>query len=230
MMSSILKKFNTTDLLVEELALKIIKDLQESILKKDSASLLVSGGNTPKPLFEKLSSIDFQWEKVTIALVDERWLDPTHCQSNENLVKKFLLKNHASKASFVGMYGFNKEALACEQLCTETYKNFYPFDVVILGMGNDAHTASLFPNNSRLKEAFDLNNDSLCLSIEPDTAPYTRMSLNLKAILNSQKIYLHIEGEEKFKVLEDALNSNDIYMTPISAILNSNKNIEVFYS
>ncbi|XPV69321.1 MAG: 6-phosphogluconolactonase [Halarcobacter sp.] len=230
-MSSILKKFDTPSSLVDNLASQIIKDLEDAILKKGEATLLVSGGNTPKPLFEKLSNIDFQWEKITIALVDERWIDTTNCNSNENLVKNFLLKNYASKAKFIGMYILAKEITECEEYCSKAYQKLFPFDVIILGMGNDAHTASLFPNNKRLKEGFDLDSSALCLSIEPETAPYTRMSLNLKAILSADKIYLHIEGQEKFDVYKKALESKDIYTTPISSVLNSeHKNIEVFYS
>ncbi len=90
-------------------------------------------------------------------------------------------------------------------------------------MGNDSHTASLFPNNEKLKEAFDLENENLCISITPQTAPYERMSLTLGAILSAKNIILHIQGEEKLKVYEKALVSTDIYKTPISAVLNNKK-------
>ena len=117
-----------------------------------------------------------------------------------------------------------------QKICSKIYKKeLYPFDLVILGMGNDAHTASLFPNNEKLKEAFDLNNEELCISIKPQTAPYERMSLTLKSILSATNIFLHIEGKEKIKVYNEALNSKDIYQTPISAVLNQSfKKVEVY--
>ncbi len=229
-MSSIIHEFENSSLLVQNLALKIIEELEKSIKEKGSASLLVSGGNTPKKLFEELSNIDFSWQFVTVALVDERLVETTHCQSNENLVKTHLLKNFASKSKFIGLFITDKNADELEDICSKKYEELYPFDVVILGMGNDAHTASLFPNNQKLKEAYDLDSFKLCISIEPDIAPYTRMSLNLKAIINSKKIYLHIEGDEKFEVLQDALKSNDSFKTPISAVLNSNNIVEVYYA
>jgi len=228
-MSKELTKYKSSEELIEELSSEIIKDLEESIEEKNKATLLVSGGNTPKPLFEKLSNIDFSWDKVTIALVDERWIENTNCQSNENLVREYLLKNFAAKAKFIGMYISNKEAVDCEVDCSNRYKEFFPFDVVVLGMGTDGHTASLFPENPKLKEAFDLNKETLCISIEPQTAPYTRMSLTLRAILSAKKLYLHMEGNEKLKVFQDAFKNTDIYKTPISAVVNSDKNIEVFY-
>lgn len=221
------KSFTKKETLLDELTSNIVQVLKESIDKNAKASLLVSGGSTPKPLFEKLSNIDIAWDKVVISLVDDRWLDPSHKDSNELLVKKNLMQNFASKASFVGMYIDGKSAYDSDELCSKTYQEkVYPFDVVILGMGGDSHTASLFPKNEKLKEAYDLENKNLCISIKPDTAPYDRMSLTLGAILSAKNIILHIEGEEKLKVYEEALKSDDIFKTPISAVLN-NENVEV---
>ncbi len=226
-----LKFFSSKEQLLEELCFHISQILEEGINQNGSASLLVSGGSTPKPLFEKLSIIDISWEKVTIALVDERWVPNTNKDSNELLVKENLLQNKASKAKFVGMYIENKDVDKAQSEVSKKYKTIYPFDIVVLGMGNDSHTASLFPNNKKLKEAYDLENENLCISITPDTAPYKRMSLTLGGILSAKNIILHIEGEEKLKVYEDALKSNDIFKTPISAVLNNKKtDVEVYHT
>jgi len=226
-----LKKFDKKEELLEELSSDIIELLQDEIEEKGKASLLVSGGSTPKPLFQKLSNMDIPWEKVTISLVDDRWLEPTHKDSNELLVKENLIQNYASKAKFVGMYIEGKTAYESDEDCSLTYEDsVFPFDVIILGMGGDSHTASLFPNNEKLKEAYDLKNENLCISIKPDTAPYDRMSLTLGAILSAKNIILHIEGEEKLKVYEEALNSKDIFNTPISAVLNNERLIEVYHT
>jgi len=215
---------------IENLADDIIKILEDNISKKDKATLLVSGGNTPKALFEILSKKDIPWAKVIIGLVDERWIEPSKEDSNEFLVNNYLLKNKAKEATFIGMYIPQVNAKLGQKICSKIYKKeLYPFDLVILGMGNDAHTASLFPNNEKLKEAFDLNNEELCISIKPQTAPYERMSLTLKSILSATNIFLHIEGKEKIKVYNEALNSKDIYQTPISAVLNQSfKKVEVY--
>lgn len=231
-MSSTFNSFLDENILVKELSSKIIEKLEEAISKNSKASLLVSGGNTPKLLFEKLSNIDISWEKITIALVDERWVDTTDQNSNEYLVKEYLLQNFAKKAKFVGMYIENKNIYDCETLCSKKYfEELYPFDILILGMGEDAHTASFFPNNEKLKEAFSIENKKLCISIEPTNAPYKRMSLTLSAILKSSNIFLHIQSEEKLKVFKEAIASKNIYEKPISAVLNQNSvDIEVYYS
>lgn len=216
--------------LIDTLSSKIIDNLQEAILKKGSASLLVSGGSTPKPLFEKLSSVDIPWEKVKIALCDERWIDKKHKDSNEKLVRDSLLVNFAKKAKFISMYQEYINIEDAQDVCSDIYeKELFPFDVLILGMGNDGHTASLFPNNIKLKEALETTK-GFCICMKPDTAPYERMSLTKTAILSATNIYLHFEGVEKQdvykKVLEGA-SSNDM---PVSAILNQDKKkIEVYY-
>ena len=216
--------------LIDTLSSKIIDNLQEAIQNKGRASLLVSGGSTPKPLFEKLSSFDIPWEKVKIALCDERWIDKNHKDSNEKLVRDSLLVNFAKKAKFISMYQEYINIEDAQDVCSNIYeKELFPFDVLILGMGNDGHTASLFPNNIKLKEALETTK-GFCICMKPDTAPYERMSLTKTAILSATNIYLHFEGVEKQdvykKVLEGA-SSNDM---PVSAILNQDKKkIEVYY-
>lgn len=223
--------FKTTHELIENLSKNISQQLQDSIDKNGKASLLVSGGNTPKPLFEKLSQSDIEWEKVSVGLCDERWVPALHVDSNEKLVKEYLLQENASKARFVGMYHEGLNAQEAEASCSEKMSALYPFDVVILGMGNDGHTASLFPKNSKLQQAFNEDNDTLCIAIKPDDAPHMRMSLTRAAILSAKHLYLHIEGAQKLSVYEEALNGNDIYAMPIRAILHQNiKNLEVYYS
>lgn len=235
-MSSIFYNFETKESLVLELSKRIASYLEKSINENGKASLLVSGGSTPKPLFEKLSNIDIAWEKVTISLVDERWVDSNHKDSNELLVKSNLLQNFAQKAKFVGMFINEKKLIESEKkaeiLCSETYQEkVSPFDVIILGMGADAHTASLFPENERLDEAYNLDNKNLCISIKPTTAPHERMSLTLNAILSARHIILHIEGEEKLKVYEEAISLDDKYKMPIASVLNQEiKEVEVYHA
>lgn len=209
MMSSILNSFENNEDLTDSLAKNIAIILKKKILKKGFATLIVSGGNTPKKLFEKLSNFSLDWKNVRIGLVDERVIDVNSSDSNENLVRKFLLKNKAKDAKFINM---------------NNQRELFPFDVVVLGMGNDAHTASLFPNNEKLKEAYETK--SLTININPKTAPYDRISSTLYALKIAQNIFLHIEGKEKFEVLQKALKNEDKYLMPISAVLND-KDIQV---
>lgn len=226
------KEFSSSEELAQTLAQNIALILENSIKANGKATLLVSGGNTPKLFFQKLSKIDIQWQMVTIGLVDERWLENDSKDSNAFLVKESLLINLASKASFVGLFIKGVSANSAQIICSKIYKKeFKEIDVLVLGMGTDGHTASLFPNNERLKEAYALTNDNFCISIEPKTAPYERMSLTLRKVLEAKNIILHIEGKEKLEVYNSAIKENDIYKYPVSTILNqSDKKIEVYYS
>ena len=216
--------------LVNKLSLKIIENLEQEIVNTGKASLIVSGGSTPKPLFEKLSSFDIAWEKVSIALCDERWIDSSHKDSNEKLVRSFLLTNFAKKAKFISMYQENIEVEDAQEICSSIYKNkLFPFTVLILGMGSDGHTASLFPHNIKLKEALETN-DKFCINMKPSDAPYDRMSLTKEAILSANNIYVHFEGEDKQKVYKKMLDGASDFEMPIASILNQDKKIiEVYY-
>jgi 6-phosphogluconolactonase len=224
--------FERKETLVGELSENIAKNLQEAIEKRGSATLMVSGGSTPKPLFEKLREIDIEWEKVTVGLCDERWVKSDHEDSNELFVKTYLLQDRAERAKFIGLFLESKSAKEAQRDCSLLVKErLSPFDVLILGMGSDAHTASLFPNNPKLKEGLDLDNKEYCIDIEPDTVPHKRMSLTRSAILSAEHLYLHFEGEEKLAVYKEALKIDDIYMMPIRSILDQDKRVvEVYYA
>ncbi|MCD6211459.1 MAG: 6-phosphogluconolactonase [Sulfurovum sp.] len=230
-MSRIEHVFTEQDRLIEALSHSILKQLQNAIDTKGKASLLVSGGSTPKPLFEKLSKASLAWEKVSIGLCDERWVPASHPDSNEHFVKTHLLQEKAGKATFISMYQEEAESKTAEKLCSQKMREtLFPFDVLILGMGSDAHTASLFPDNEKLEMAFDLKNEDLCIAIEPTTAPHMRMSLTRAAILSADHIYLHFEGEEKRAVYQEAIAGEDMYKMPIRSVLNQDiKDIEVYY-
>lgn len=208
-MSSNLISFDESSELVEELSSQIAMILKREILRKGYATILLSGGSTPKKLFEKLSDYSLDWSNVKVGLVDERVVATDSLDSNENLVKTYLFQNKAKNAQFINM---------------ENQKDLFPFDVIVLGMGNDAHTASLFPNNEKLKEAFETK--ELIINITPAFAPYDRISSTLYAIKNCQHLFLYIEGEQKFEVLQKALKNDDYFSMPISAVLND-KDIQV---
>jgi 6-phosphogluconolactonase len=224
--------FKKRDELVEILAQTIADDLRDAIATKGSATLLVSGGSTPKPLFETLRKMELGWENVTVGLCDERWVDPTHPDSNELLVKSHLLREEAAKADFSGLYIDGLSAEEAEKLCSEKVEaELMPIDVLVLGMGGDAHTASLFPNNSKLNKGLDLDNRSNCIAIKPDTAPHWRMSLTRRAILSAAHLYLHFEGEQKLAVCKEAMDGEESSTMPIRSILKQKqKDVEVYYA
>jgi 6-phosphogluconolactonase len=214
------KKFQNRTSLVTELAAAIGEQLTAGIVDNGKASLAVSGGSTPVELFERLSGLDIPWQDVVITLVDERWVEPTENDSNEHLVRSHLLKDKALAATFIGMKNSAATATAGEKECERKLHEVpRPFDVLILGMGGDGHTASLFPGAKKLSLATDMDLGQTCMGIAPLTAPHERMSLTLPVILDSRQIFLHITGREKYDVLQEALADGPTIEMPIRFIL-----------
>ena len=148
---------NSSESLVADLSQNIAEIINEAIQKNGRASMAVSGGSTPKPLFEELSLLDLDWSKVDLTLVDDRWVDVDHKDSNELLVKTHFIKNYAETVNFVPLKNDEDTAKKGVPLAEEALKNFtMPFDIVILGMGADGHTASLFPCSDELEKGMDL--------------------------------------------------------------------------
>ncbi len=212
--------FPDKNTLIEELSGKITSCLNEGIIRNGKASLAVSGGSTPIDLFNCLADTEFPWEKVAICLVDERWVNQENPDSNEHLVRTQLLQNKAQKASFIGMKNIAATASEGEEECNRHLERIpFPFDVVLLGMGNDGHTASLFPGATDLPRATDMNSEKLCVAIAPPTAPHERMSLTLPAILQAKQIILHITGHRKRDIFELAMEDGPMDEMPIRYVL-----------
>ena len=220
---------NSSESLVADLSQNIAEIINEAIQKNGRASMAVSGGSTPKPLFEELSLLDLDWSKVDLTLVDDRWVDVDHKDSNELLVKTHFIKNNAERVNFVPLKNDENTAKKGVSLTEEALKNFtMPFDIVILGMGADGHTASLFPCSDELGKGMDLNTGHTLISTNPKTAPYERISLTAKSIMDAKKIFLHLNGSSKLNTLELAMNLSDSSKMPIYAFLNHG--LDIFWS
>ena len=207
-------------MLVETLAERISDILRDGIRRRGQASLAVSGGSTPIPLFSHLAETDLDWSKVTVLLVDERWVEPDSPDSNENLVRSYLLKGKAAMASFVGMRTESPGAGFAEDACEKQLRTIpLPLDCLILGMGNDGHTASLFPGADTLEAAVDLHSGRICMAVRPPATPHERMTLTLPAILASRQLFLLLQGEKKKQVLARAQEVGDARQMPIRFIL-----------
>ena len=214
------KEHNTRNELDNRLAIKIVNILEQAIKDKGSASLAVSGGSTPKGLFKQLSSMDLAWNKVTITLADERWVSLDSDASNTRLVHENLLQDKAAAAKFFHLKQGDKltgETLADLNLAAKN--TILPLDILILGMGEDGHTASLFPCSEQIKEGLDPENENSLLSVEPTTAPHQRISFSFASLALSKNIILHLCGESKKQVVEKAIDGKDSFEMPIRAFL-----------
>jgi len=209
--------------------------LNDAIEDRGEATFMVSGGSTPEPLYKSLSHVDLPWELVYVALVDERWVDFDHDKSNEAFTVKHLIQNKAAVANLVGMK--NSASTAQEGLadCEAAYQQLaQPFDITILGMGNDGHTASLFPHAYGLAPALNPDAAELCAAINAHESEVTgaiteRMTLSLAGLLRSKTLVLLITGDEKLAVLRKAQAGTDVAEMPIRAVLQQDKVPVVVY-
>jgi 6-phosphogluconolactonase len=202
--------------LAAALAGHVAARLTKAVTERGTALLAVSGGTTPARFFAALSQIPIAWDKVTVTLVDERWVDETSDRSNGRLVKANLLQGRAAAASFVPLYqgGAEPDAFAADVAQRQVP---HPFDAVILGMGNDGHTASFFPGGDTLAEA--LTAEGPVVAITAPGAGEPRVTLTLKVLLAARGLYLHIEGGEKVETLKQAEAEGPIEAMPVRAIL-----------
>ena len=207
--------------LAEALAEAVAGNLKTGIAARGVASLAVSGGTTPARLFQVLSArADVPWDKVTVTLVDERWVDETSDRSNAKLVKANLLQDKAAVAKFVPLYQGGTEPDAAKASAAQAAVP-QPLDAAILGMGNDGHTASFFPGGDTLAAA--LTAEGPVIAIRAPGAGEPRVTLTLKRLLGAKALYLHIEGEEKVETLERAEAEGPIEVMPVRAILRETK-------
>lgn len=214
-----LVEFENTSALDIELSAKVAKLLVADIAETGSASLVVSGGRTPMGFFHLLSQQMLDWSKVSITLADERWVDADHADSNEKLVRANLLINEAHQATFIGLKNSAADAIVGEPEAEQALAAVGKFTVLILGMGDDGHTASLFPGADALALGLDMDSGRTCIGVTPTAAPHQRISMTLPRLLDSQQIIIHISGAGKQQVLEQAQAGDDVKALPIRAIL-----------
>ncbi len=212
----------------ETIATHIADALRAAIAERGQASLAVSGGKSPIPVFEALREHDLDWSRVSIVLVDERVVPRDHEASNTALVVRHLLQGRAAAARFVLFFRelapvFNAEVLdALVSDATERIADLpWPLDVAVLGMGEDAHTASLFPGAPGYARAIATDERLAWVVPEqaPSPAPHARISFTLHALLQARELLLSISGEIKLAVYHRAAQKADPAL-PISLVLN----------
>ncbi len=200
------------------MAESILGHLTQALEARGRASLALSGGRSPRAVLERLSRAAIDWDKVTVLLVDDRWVDPSSDDSNEKLVREALLQNAAAGATFVPMKNDAADPYAGLAACEAAYAAIdWPIDVVVLGMGEDGHTASLFPGAAELAEG--LSTQARVLAVTPPVAPHMRMSLSASAILSSRVILLQLSGTAKRDIYARALSGGPVEELPVRVAL-----------
>jgi 6-phosphogluconolactonase len=214
------REFADAEALAHGLADWTAERLRAAIAARGVALLIVSGGKSPARFFELLSDMELDWTRVAVTLADERRVADDSPRSNARLAREKLLRNRAAAANFtpladVRLPGDQELAAASARVAHLPL----PADVVVLGMGDDGHTASWFPGAEGLAEAMDPGARQLVAPIVAADAGEPRLTLTGRVILRARAIALEIEGEAKLATFATALESGPEEAMPIRAVL-----------
>ncbi|MDX1554324.1 MAG: 6-phosphogluconolactonase [Marinobacter sp.] len=222
--------FDTPENAAVALAEAVANHLAERLLIAPRASLVVSGGSTPLPFFEALREKPLDWARIDVLLADERWVPEDDEASNTRLVRENLLQGPASEARYLPLKQPGKspaEGLAAVEAALADLH--LPLDVLILGMGNDGHTASLFPDAPELDQALDTESPAVVSPMTPPSQPQERITLTLRALSQAGFTALHLKGDDKLKTLQAACSDiEQVREMPIRAFLKPG--LQVFWS
>jgi 6-phosphogluconolactonase len=221
-----IKNFENINILESFLVKKISLCVSGAIKKYGDARILLSGGSTPINLYSLLSQENIDWGKVKVGLVDERFVDQKSDFSNESNIKKHLIKNCAKTAILSPMVCCIDNELLNLEMVSNRYSCFIErTDFTLLGMGNDGHTASIFPNDKESNKLMNSINVGVYSTKAPNY-PFNRITCSKELIAKSNAIVLFFTGEHKFNILKNSNNTN----VPISYFVKNTKEMEIYYT
>jgi 6-phosphogluconolactonase len=219
--------------LAEELAQAVAANLDEAIAARATAVLALSGGTTPALFMRRLAAQRIDWSKIVVTLCDERWVAPTHERSNARLVRENLLHGPAAAARFAALYADAADPeSALDAIARRVDALPSPFDVVVLGLGLDGHTASWFPGGDRLAQALDPETAASVLPMRAPDAGEPRITLTLPVVARARHLYLHIEGAAKQDVFGRIVRGEGaMAASPLRALMqHATTPLEVYWS
>jgi 6-phosphogluconolactonase len=218
--------------LAKALAAAVAADIEAALIASGVAAIAVSGGSTPAKFFAALGKHkEIDWTKVYVTLVDERWVDETSDRSNALLVNEKMLQGPAAVAHFIPLYSGGETPDAAAVARTNRALEALPrhYAAVLLGMGNDGHTASFFPGGDNLREA--LLGEGPAVAIRAPGAGEPRITQVLRRLLDTGALYLHIEGEEKAATLARAMDEGPAEDMPVRAVLRQQvKPLQIYWA
>ncbi|WP_095106761.1 6-phosphogluconolactonase [Pseudomonas sp. Irchel 3E20] len=206
-------------LLAEGLALNVAEHLRVAIAARGTAVLVVSGGRSPVAFFQHLAKQALDWSKVLVTLADERWVPVEHADSNAGLLKRYLLQGPAANARFLSLYSASANLEEAAAHADRLLAELPGIDVLVLGMGDDGHTASLFPSSPNLVEALKPDGERRCWPMLAPSVPHQRLSMSRALLASARFTALSISGQSKLHTLNAALAGGDLAEMPIRAFL-----------
>ena len=214
-----LETYPDREFLMLGLANAIAGQLADFLRREGKATLSVPGGTTPGPIFDTLSGVDLDWANVAVVLNDERWVPESSERSNTRLVRERLLRGRAAQARLVPLYAPAEQPEEMLAALEDGLKPYLPISVLLLGMGADMHTASLFPGADRLEEALSPHAPIL-LPMRAEAAGEPRITLTAPVLREAFNIHILITGDEKRAALERAMTLTPIE-APVRAVLDN---------
>ncbi len=192
---------------------QIVHELEEEAKLSDTQTLVVPGGTTPGPIFEVLSKSKLDWSNIVVIPSDERCVPSNTPRSNYYLLKQTLLKNRAAKAQAISLYNEQWESSDFQTVNQKISSNL-PLSVCVLGMGEDLHTASLFPNSPDLVTAISLDSPHITKVSVPNQ-PEERITLSLRVLQEAKHIHVIFKGLAKKQNLLASYKATDPREAPI---------------
>lgn len=212
-----IQEYADREMLAIDVANVLAGDLEAALLHHDTVAMAVPGGTTPGPVFDSLCAADLEWDRVRVLPTDERCVPADHERSNERLIRERLLTNRASVAQYIPLYVPDSEPEAALPEIESLIAPVLPLSVLVLGMGEDMHTASLFPGMEGLDEALRSDAPTLIVA-RTEVQPEARISLTAPVLDGALSKHLIIYGQAKRAVLEKAM-SLPPEEAPIAAVL-----------
>ncbi len=206
------------EMMAIDLANILAGELNGALMNHDTASLAVPGGTTPGPIFDTLCAADLEWDRVYVMLTDERWVPESSPRSNTALLRQRLLVERAAAAHLVPLYAEAPRPEDRLEKLAEGVRAQMPISVLLLGMGADMHTASLFPGADNLAAALDDEAPEL-MAMRAPGAPEPRVTLTARVLNDAMSKHVVITGADKRAALERAQHLRDPMQAPIHAVL-----------
>lgn len=218
-----LLRFSDRDAWRDALVERVRSGVADGVASRGEVSIAISGGSTPAPVYHRLNRLGLPWGRLHVTLADERWVPPEHAASNQRLVMETLFAGvPESQRKFCPLWREGRSANDAASIVARDLQQLpQPFELVLLGLGNDGHTASLFPNQDETIRG--MRDDCLCVSNRAPVDPHERISLGLGALGNAQEILITITGAEKLEVFERARQPGPAIDLPVRAVLRQSR-------
>ncbi len=213
----LIRTYPDRDLLWASLTQIIVRDLTVPLSRGDRASVALPGGSTPGPLYDMLSGVGLEWDRVDILPTDERWVDEADPRSNAGLLRRRLLRDKAAAGKLISLYGGTEYPEESLPVIESRVRALLPLDVVVLGMGLDGHVASLFPDADKIRLALSRNAPPV-VAMRVESQPEIRVTLSAPVINGAMSKHLVILGKAKMLALEEAAGAPP-EIAPVNAVL-----------